>query len=152
MNDILQYNGYYATVQYSAEDEVFFGKILGINDVVSFEGTNVKELKGAFEEAVDDYLETCIELKKEPEKMYKGSFNIRIPSELHRQAALVSAGKNMSLNDFVRYAIDLAVNKTADHRTIDVMILCLTLVMPALYGGFFCNRCSVNLDFLIELL
>jgi len=116
MNDILQYKGYFASVQFSAEDEVFFGKLLGINDLVSFEGTTVKELKDAFKEAVEDYLETCKELEKDPEKMYKGSFNVRIPSELHRQAALVSAGKNMSLNDFVRYAIDLALSKTTNHR------------------------------------
>ncbi len=116
MNDILQYKEYFATVQFSAEDEVFFGKILGINDVVSFEGSTVKELKNAMKEAVEDYLETCKKLKKEPEKMYKGSFNVRIPSELHKRAALVSAGKNMTLNDFVRYAIDMAVSKTTSRR------------------------------------
>ncbi|HEY1018003.1 MAG TPA: type II toxin-antitoxin system HicB family antitoxin [Sediminibacterium sp.] len=137
MNDILQYKGYFASVQFSAEDEVFFGKILGINDLVSFEGTTVKELKDAFKEAIEDYLETCKELEKEPEKMYKGSFNVRIPSELHRQAALVSAGKNMSLNDFVRYAIDLALSKTTNHRTLDAMLLCITLVLPAFMAGFF---------------
>lgn len=137
MNDILQYKGYFASVQFSAMDEVFFGKILGINDLVSFEGTTVKELKDAFEEAVEDYLETCKKLKKEPEKMYKGSFNVRISSELHRQAALVSAGKNMSLNDFVRYAIDLAVSKTIGHRTLDTMLLCITLVVPAFMTGIF---------------
>lgn len=137
MNDILQYKGYFASVQFSAMDEVFFGKILGINDLVSFEGTTVKELKDAFEEAVEDYLETCKKLKKEPEKMYKGSFNVRISSELHRQAALVSAGKNMSLNDFVRYAIDLAVSKTIGHRALDTMLLCITLVVPAFMTGIF---------------
>lgn len=137
MNDILQYKGYFASVQFSAEDEVFFGKLLGINDLVSFEGTTVKELKDAFKEAVEDYLETCKELEKDPEKMYKGSFNVRIPSELHRQAALVSAGKNMSLNDFVRYAIDLALSKTTNHRTLDAMLLCITLVLPAFMAGFF---------------
>ena len=112
MNDSLQYKGYYANVQYSAEDDVLFGSIVGINDLVSFEGTSVKELKQAFYEAVDDYLETCKAQNKEPEKTYKGSFNIRISSELHRQAAIVSAGKHMTLNDFVRYAIDMAVNKS----------------------------------------
>ena len=112
MNDILQYKGYYANVQYSAEDDVFFGSVVGINDLVSFEGTSVKGLKQSFYEAVDDYLETCKAQNKEPEKTYKGSFNIRISSELHRQAAIVSAGKNMTLNDFVRYAIDMAVNKS----------------------------------------
>lgn len=115
MNDILQYKDYYATVHFSAEDEVFYGKIIGINDLVSFEGTTVKELKIAFEEAVEDYLETCRELKRKPDKTYKGSFNVRIPSELHRQAALFSAVKNMSLNDFVRYAIDFTLAKAAEH-------------------------------------
>ncbi|MGC4100780.1 type II toxin-antitoxin system HicB family antitoxin [Ferruginibacter sp.] len=114
MNDILQYKDYFASIHYAAADEVFIGKIIGINDLVSFEGTSVRELKRAFKEAVDDYLDTCMELGKEPDKTYKGSFNVRIPSELHRQAAIVSALKNMSLNDFVRYAIDFTITKTAD--------------------------------------
>ena len=112
MNDILQYKGYFATVHFSADDEVFYGKILGINDLVSFEGTTVKELKKSFQEAVDDYLETCKELKKDPDKGYKGSFNVRIPAELHREAANYSAIKNMSLNDFVRFAIDFTLRKS----------------------------------------
>lgn len=112
MNELLQYKGYFGNVQYSAEDDVFFGSVIGINDLVSFEGTSVKGLKHSFYEAVDDYLDTCKAKGKEPEKTYKGSFNIRISSELHRQAAIVSAGKNMTLNDFVRYAIDMAVNKS----------------------------------------
>ena len=106
MNDILEYKSYYATVHFSAEDEVFFGKIIGINDVVSFEGATVVSLKKAFREAVDDYLAACAALGKDPEKTYKGSFNVRISSELHREGALNAAQRNMSLNDFVRYALD----------------------------------------------
>jgi predicted HicB family RNase H-like nuclease len=117
MNDILEYKNYYATVHFSAEDEVFHGRIIGINDLVSFEGTTVPELKQAFHEAVEDYLATCKELGKEPEKTYKGSFNVRIPSELHRLAARYATQKNMSLNDFVRYAIDYMITKTPDART-----------------------------------
>ena len=71
MNDILQHKNYYASVHFSSDDEVFYGRILGINDLVSFEGASVKELKSAFEEAVQDYLETCAEIGKEPEKMEK---------------------------------------------------------------------------------
>jgi predicted HicB family RNase H-like nuclease len=113
MTDILQYEGYFASVHFGAEDEVFFGKIIGINDSVTFEGGMVKELKKAFHEAVDDYLETCKQLGKEPEKMYKGSFNVRFPSELHRQATLYSAAKNMSLNEFVRLAIDFTLARAS---------------------------------------
>jgi len=114
MNDILDYKGYYATVHYSASDDVFFGKIIGINDLISFEGASVKELKKSFKEAVEDYLETCIELGKEPEKTYKGSFNVRIPSEMHKQAALFASIRNISLNDFVKTAIGYTLQHKAE--------------------------------------
>src|SRR5688572_672243 len=116
MKDILEYKTYYATVHFNAEDEVFHGKIIGINDLVSFEGTTVPQLKKAFHEAVDDYLDLCKELGKEPEKAYKGSFNVRIPSELHRQAVQYATMKNMSLNDFVRQAINYVLKKSPDTR------------------------------------
>lgn len=112
MNDILKYKDYYATVHFSTEDEVFYGKVLGINDLISFEGESVRELKKSFKDAIEDYLDTCNELNKEPDKTYKGSFNIRIPSDLHRQASVVASVKNMSLNDFVRYAIDFTLSKS----------------------------------------
>ena len=111
MNDILQYKDYYATVSFSAEDEVFHGKVIGINDLISFEGDSVKTLKDSFVEDVDDYLETCKEIGKQPDKMYKGSFNIRIPAELHKKAAIASASYNMSLNDFMKNSINLALTK-----------------------------------------
>jgi len=109
MTDILQYKDYYASVHFSAEDEVFHGKILGISDLVTFEGASVKELKKAFHEAVEDYLDTCKQLKKEPNKTYKGTFNVRVTSELHKQAAVVAAQNNISLNDFVKTAIHYAL-------------------------------------------
>jgi predicted HicB family RNase H-like nuclease len=111
MNDILEYKGYYAGIHFSANDDVFFGKLIGINDLVSFEGDSVKELKEAFVEAVEDYLETCQEIGKDPEKTYKGSFNVQVPTEVHREAALVAAIKNVSLNDFVKTAIEETITK-----------------------------------------
>ena len=88
MKDILTYKGYIGTVHFSAEDDVFYGKIEGIRDLVSFEGQSVDELKKAFQEAVEDYLEFCKQIGKRPEKSYKGSFNIRISPEIHRQAII----------------------------------------------------------------
>lgn len=111
MNDVLQYKGYYADIHFSAEDEVFFGKIVGVDDLVNFEADSVKGLKKAFGEAVEDYLKTCSELGKQAEKTYKGSFNVRIPSDLHRQAAMVAYLKKISLNDFVKYALDSTISK-----------------------------------------
>lgn len=123
MNDILQYKDYYASIQFSAADDIFYGKVLGINDLVSFEGSSVKELKKAFHEAVEDYLETCRHIGKEPNKTYKGTFNVRIPTDLHKEAAMFAATNNISLNDFVKTAINYALlhknemNKLSDDNS-----------------------------------
>jgi predicted HicB family RNase H-like nuclease len=114
MNDILEYKGYYASLHFSSEDEVFYGKLLGIDDLVNFEGASVKELKKAFHEAVEDYLETCKELGKEPNKTYKGTFNIRITTDLHKEAAVFAASRNISLNDFIKTAISYALSHRDD--------------------------------------
>jgi predicted HicB family RNase H-like nuclease len=114
MNDILEYKSYYGSVQFSSEDEVFYGKLLGIDDLVTFEGGSVRELKKAFHEAVDDYLETCAEVGKDPDKTYKGTFNVRISTDLHKAAAVYAAVNNISLNDFVKTAIDYALSHKAD--------------------------------------
>jgi predicted HicB family RNase H-like nuclease len=111
MNDILQYKTYYASVHFSAADEVFYGKILGINDLVSFEGSSVKELKKAFKEAVEDYLETCSEIGKTPDKTYKGTFNVRVSSALHKEASLFAAVHNMTLNEFVKTALSFTLQR-----------------------------------------
>lgn len=106
MNDnMLKYNGFYGSVEYSAIDECFFGKIIGISDLVTFEGDGVKTLKEAFIEAVDDYLAMCEQIGKNPQKSYKGSFNVRISPELHKEAAAMARLRGMSLNSLVEKAI-----------------------------------------------
>lgn len=110
MSDYLTYKGYFGTVDFNSEDEVFYGKIFGISDLVNFEGSSVKELKKSFEESIDDYLATCKELNKEPNKTFKGSFNVRLSMELHKKAAMIANQKRISLNDFVKKAIDYAVS------------------------------------------
>ena len=106
MNNIMQYKGYWAAISYSDEDGCFCGTIEGLkNDIISFEGDTVKELKKDFEDAIDSYLDTCKRLGCEPEKQYKGSFNIRIEPELHQKAVRFANTFNMSLNQFVAKAI-----------------------------------------------
>lgn len=68
MSNVLEYKGYFAEIHFNAEDEVLHGKLIGISDLVAFEGTSVKGIKRAFWLAVQDYLDTCIELEKEPQK------------------------------------------------------------------------------------
>ena len=106
----LEYKGYVAEVGFSPDDEVFYGKIFGLNDLVIFEADSAKKIKQSFIEAVEDYLETCAELGKEPEKTFKGSFNIRTTSELHKAAVLHATKKQQSLNEFVNKAIAFAVH------------------------------------------
>ena len=105
MKNLMEYNGYYAKIQYSDEDSVFFGVIDGIRDSISFEGSNVEELKEAFHEAVEDYIDICKRHNREPEKYYKGSFNVRIDPMKHKKLALMAMSENMSLNQLVDIAI-----------------------------------------------
>jgi predicted HicB family RNase H-like nuclease len=109
MSDFLTYKGYFGTVNFNSDDEVFYGKIFGISDLVNFEGSSVKELKESFEESIDDYLETCKSIGKQPNKTFKGSFNVRVSKELHKRAAIIASQKRISLNDFVKKAIGYAV-------------------------------------------
>ena len=106
MKDFLMYKDYLGSVHFNAEDEVFFGKIEGIDDLVSFEGSSVSELKKSFEDAVEDYIALCKETNKNSEKSYKGSFNVRIPSEMHKKAKRLAIMKGISLNQFVQHAVE----------------------------------------------
>jgi predicted HicB family RNase H-like nuclease len=105
MKDVLKYEDFIGSVHFSAEDELFYGKLEGVDDTVTFEGSSVAELKMSFQEAVGDYVEICKSLDKEPHKSFKGTFNVRIKPVIHRQAAFKSAELGLSLNQFVEQAI-----------------------------------------------
>jgi predicted HicB family RNase H-like nuclease len=109
MKNILEHKGYAGSVGFSPEDEVFFGQLIGIRDTVSFEGKTVDELKKAFQDAVDDYLDTCKQLGKEPDKVYKGTFNVRVKPSIHRLAVFKSSALNISLNQLVERALEREV-------------------------------------------
>lgn len=105
MSNVMEYKGYYGTVEFSAADKVLFGKVIGVNSLISFEGDSVESLREDFEGAVDDYLAMCAEKGIAPEKAYKGSFNVRVSPELHRELALYSASHGQTLNSAVEEAI-----------------------------------------------
>lgn len=106
MSNILKYKNYYTKIEFSSEDNLLFGKIEGIADLISFETDNASEVENAFHEAVDDYIEFCNQVGKEPNKSYSGSFNIRISPELHKFLTDVSFEKSQSLNQTVEQAIE----------------------------------------------
>lgn len=98
MNSLMEYKGYHAAIEYSAEDHAMIGQIIGINDVLAFDAENVDELEAMFHETIDDYLEMCARTGKDPDKEYKGSFNIRIGSELHKKADLQAKAQHTRFN------------------------------------------------------
>lgn len=103
--DVLHYKGYSARPVYSADDRIFYGRVLGIRDFVDFQSENAGDLETEFHRAVDDYLEFCRELGKEPQKEYNGQFNVRIPPELHREISVFAQMEGVTLNKAVEQAI-----------------------------------------------
>jgi predicted HicB family RNase H-like nuclease len=106
MKDVLTYKDYIGSVRFSADDNVFFGKIEGINDLVTFEGETVQELKNAFRYVVDEHIKDCERGNIPVEKSYKGSFNVRLSPGLHRRAAISAKMYGTTLNTFVKEAIE----------------------------------------------
>jgi predicted HicB family RNase H-like nuclease len=110
MSNYLHYKNYTGSVEFSEEDGVFHGKVAGIKSLVTFEGNSVGAIIKDFHHALDEYLEFCAQNGIEPEKPFKGSFNIRIGTNLHRKAALTASARGLSLNAFVEDAIRQAVH------------------------------------------
>ncbi len=106
MKNIMKYKGYWAKIEYSDEDECFFGKIEGLkHSLILFEGETVKELKKDFKDAIDHYLKCCMDANEQPEVQCKGSLNIRLGPELHAEAKIKSEEKNISINEFIKQAV-----------------------------------------------
>ena len=101
----LSHNGYAARVEFDSADEIFFGHIAGINDIVGFHADTVAGLMAAFREAVDDYVETCRKIGKAPEKPYFGKVMFRISPEVHAKAALAAQLAGLSLNQWAEKAL-----------------------------------------------
>lgn len=105
MKNTMEYRGYIGSVEFSEEDGIFFGKVQGIRSLVSYEGENAKELINDFHNAVDNYFEKCKSNNIEPETAYKGSFNVRLGTDLHRRAAVYAISHQQSLNSFIEEAV-----------------------------------------------
>ena len=112
----LEYKGYTGSIEISREDDVLYGKVLGIKGLISYEGKTAKELEIDFKEAIDNYLADCKDAGMKPEKPFKGSFNIRVSPKLHQKAALLAMENNMSLNNFITESIRERINKISDNR------------------------------------
>ena len=110
MSSSLSYKGYAARIEFSSEDECFVGHIAGIKDIVGFHGDTVTELKAAFEEAVNDYLDTCNQVGKSPQKPYSGTLTLRIPPEVHAAVATAAELSGKSINQWATEALNREAN------------------------------------------
>jgi len=106
--DTMDYKGYRGAVRYSAEDRLLHGRILGIDDVVNFEGAEVEELEKAFHEAVDDYLALCEKLGRAPDREYAGRIPLRIDGALHRRVAIAADSESKSVNSWIADTLEAA--------------------------------------------
>ena len=106
MSSAMEYNGYHAKVEYDDQDNIFVGTVIGLTDMLAFHGQSVSELQVSFQNCIENYLDMCKETGKQPEKEFKGIFNIRISPDSHREAAMDAAIDGITLNQFVADAID----------------------------------------------
>jgi predicted HicB family RNase H-like nuclease len=111
MMNVLEYEGYRARVELDPDDECFVGRLAGINDVVGFHGSTIAELRSAFHEAVDDYIETCRKAGKPSERPYSGKVMFRISPEVHARAALAAQLQGKSLNQWAEEVLEKASNR-----------------------------------------
>jgi predicted HicB family RNase H-like nuclease len=116
MMNVLEYKGYSARVELDPEDECFVGRLAGINDIVGFHGSTIAEIKAAFHEAVDDYIETCRRAKKTPERPYSGKVMFRVSPETHARAALAAQLNGVSLNQWAEEVLSEAATARVIRR------------------------------------
>jgi predicted HicB family RNase H-like nuclease len=101
----MEYKGYFVKVEFDDGASIFHGEVINLRDVITFEGETVKELKQAFQDSVDDYLDFCVERGEDPEKPYSGKFVVRVEPELHKNITIEARKSGKSLNVWVSDAI-----------------------------------------------
>lgn len=121
--DLLKHKGYEGTAEIDMDREVCFGKVLFINDLVTYEADSPTALQVAFKEAVDDYLETCRTLGKVAQKSLRGTFNVRISAEMHRQAIRKALSLNTTLNEVVTRALGQFLNSQTSVEKVTTIVV-----------------------------
>jgi predicted HicB family RNase H-like nuclease len=105
---MIKYKNYTGVVEYDADGKIFTGEVLGLRDVITFEGRTPEELEASFRQSVDFYLELCARDGVEPQKPFSGRFNLRLNPDLHRRIAERAALQKESLNQWVTEVLENA--------------------------------------------
>jgi predicted HicB family RNase H-like nuclease len=109
---MMKYKGYLGKVEFDADADILHGEVVGIRDVVTFQGRSVKEIEKAFRDSVDDYLAFCKERGESPNRTCSGHFVLRIDSELHRKAEMLASASSKSLNAWVADCLSREVTES----------------------------------------
>ena len=110
MANVLSYRDFQGSIEISMEDNCLFGRVLHIDDVITYEGDSPQKLEESFKAAIENYLEFCKEQGVSPNRPFKGVFNVRISPDLHKKAVLFASSKGITLNEMVKDALAAAVN------------------------------------------
>ena len=109
---MMEYKGYFANVVFDEGANIFHGEVINLRDVITFEGETVNDLRQAFHDSVDDYLEFCAERGEDPEKPYSGKFVVRVEPELHKRIAIEARKRGVSINSLVGDALSKTIDET----------------------------------------
>lgn len=115
MKDLIKYKGFVGSVHYASEDRVFYGKVEGVNDLITFEGSTVDELEEGFRYMVEEHMKDCLKKNLPVEKSYKGNLNIRLSPEIHKKAAYNASMRGISLNQYINEAIKRELESSDPH-------------------------------------
>ena len=110
MNNLLEYKGYYGSVEYSAADEILYGKVMGVRGYLSYTGVSLEHLRIDFMNMIDDYLDSCAQDGVEPQKPNMGIFDVQISPELHTALEVYSQSRGKTLSSAVEDAIKLLIS------------------------------------------
>jgi predicted HicB family RNase H-like nuclease len=105
---MIEYKGYIATIEFDDEADIFHGEVVNLVDIITFQGKSTEELREAFKDSIDDYLEFCASRNESPDKPFSGKLSLRISPELHRQIALKAKLKKKSLNSLISETLETA--------------------------------------------
>ena len=112
----MKYKGYHGQVNYDEEAKLFHGEVVGLRDVITFQGTSVDELEQAFKDSIDEYLDFCKELERAPEKPFSGKLILRLPPEIHERAAYQAKSSGVSLNAWIKEGIQQLLTSSYEHK------------------------------------
>jgi predicted HicB family RNase H-like nuclease len=108
---MMSYRGYKGYFEYDGKADIFHGQVIGIKDVITFQGRSIDDLKVALKDSIDDYLEMCEQEEKSPDKPFSGKFSLRLPPEVHSKVAQAAASDHKSINSWITDVVENNLEK-----------------------------------------